>query len=287
MPGPRRNARTVKETRFKSKMRRNNTYRAKREATTTIKGEELEVYKNHLIAGFQIQILIQHLKNIGAVVPEVTCETNQLDDQYTLHQVEQIIDNIKEHVTNADELEKVSNASIEQTRTISGPDSRITGKALLMFIMLAWLPLADAKWNEFSAPIDETNMYDTIASTCVVISSAASASIFLNPLTAPIAMPIAAAGTKCSVASYTVGTLHRGYNSYTGKHTADKKEILWRLIKSTNPLLPDSSINQVIRNVARTEGLARTHNFLQNKGKSYFGRNLWSFRFFPKEEVES
>jgi hypothetical protein len=252
-----------------------------------IKGEELEAYKNHLIAGFQIEILIQYLKEIGKIVPEEECTTNFLDDQYSLAQIQEIISEIKKHVTHADRFEEVSNRSIKETSTLYGRSSKITGKTLLMFILLSWLPMADAKWYEFSATIEETSVYDTMSTVCTVVSFTAKAAMYINPAFMPVLLPVVGATATCSVATTSAGTLHRTYNSYTEKHPAEAADLLWREVKAVNPILPDSTIKTVISTAASTEGGMRIHNLIQNKGKSYFSKNLWRFRFFPKEEVET
>ncbi len=220
MPGPQKTKGTLKNTRFKSRMRRHNTTQKHKAAfyiQELSRKKQLEYIE--LVAKFTLYIS-RKLEREGKIKSVETCD-GSFETYYTANDSWEIIQELIKKMTRQQEVARLAEREFRQVRRTQ-PRMRFSLKALLLVLLTTWTTTADAKWNEFSSPPGEISAWDASSAAMIGtgIITIAGSSIF---------PPLSAVGVNmitCGLYTRQAGSAHRLLNAATGKHPMKTPDVV-------------------------------------------------------------
>ena len=218
MPGQQKTKGTLRNTRFKTQMKRHNTTQKRKKAFyihELSRKKQLEYIE--LVAKFALYIS-RKLEREGKIKSVETCD-GSYETYYTADDSWEITQELIKKMTRQQEVTRLAHREFRRVKRTQ-PGMRFSLKALLLVLLATWTTTADAKWNEFSSPPGEISAWD--ASSAAMIGTG-----ILAIAGSPFFPPLSAVGVNvitCGLYIRQAGSAHRLLNAATGKHpmaTAD------------------------------------------------------------------
>ncbi len=218
MPGPQRTKGALRNTRFKARMKKNNTTH-KRKAAFYIQelSRKRQLEYIELVAKFALYIS-RKLEREGKIKSVETCDCS-FETYYNADDSWEITQELIKKMTRQQEVTRLAEREFRQVRQRQ-PRMAFSLSVLLLLLFTSWGRTADAKWNEFSSPPGEISAWD--ASSAAMIGTG-----ILAIAGSPFFPPLSAVGVNvitCGLYTRQAGSAHRLLNAATGKHpmgTAD------------------------------------------------------------------
>ena len=238
MPGPQKTKGTLRNTRFKSKMKRQNISRKRKHAFYLQELDEEQKKKYFKVIAEIGLSIARRLEKEGKVTPLESCD-GSFDTYYNNEDSLKITNELFKLITRSQEAH---NAVIKEFRQVkrNEPGMKFTLKVLLLFLVTSLIQTTDAKWNELSSPPEELSAYDTSSAALIGLGIGEIGLGFIFP-------PLAVLGTHtitCGLVARGVGSAQRLYDHSTGVHPLSRGDVI---TESMGVILPGTS--EIMREV--------------------------------------
>lgn len=213
MPGPQKTKGALRNTRFKSKMKRNNTTQKRKQAFYI---EDLDIKRREgyltMLAGFALG-LSRKMEEQGKIKPVGSCDGSFMT-YYNTTDSFKLIEELSKLTSRSSEVQRVAKREFRQAGKTK--NKLFSLKVLLFLFTLSFTRQAEAKWYEISSPPGELSALDVSSAAALAGGMAlmAGGALTGNPAAFLLGTQVASCGHGLAVGASGV----RLYNSATGKY---------------------------------------------------------------------
>lgn len=269
MPGPQKTKGALKNTRFKSKMRRHNVTRKRQHAfyLDDLNNKKQQEYLT-MVAKFALYIS-RKLEREGKIKTAETCD-GSFDTYYTTDDAWKITQELFEKLTTSKKAESQAHKELQRVKR-ANPGARINLKLILLLLVACMNHTTEAKWTEWSSPPHEISKYDTIGAGLI----GSGLWVIKDALWSPPSGLLGAGMIGCGLVTRGVGSAHRLYDHVTGVHPLRTEDAV---TEALGVIVPGSSgvwrgaIQQVNTGISKAIGEPQMFTF--ERAGPVLGENL-------------